>query len=186
MREVFSPFKESVIAEQKIQKLRQICSAADYTTEFQQYQTLIEWDDNALMRMYRQGLKPTVRMELIRSGSSLNTLNELIAKAIRVDNELYKLMLEERLYTNRNRAPQNTNNRARQNPRRSYPNQGRQRSYVPWIPGQYRTNRPKPMHLDNLNKGPRKPKFSHNKGNKKKFTYYACGKEGHIKRDCRS
>jgi hypothetical protein len=157
MREVFSPFKESVIAEQKIQKLRQICSAADYTTEFQQYQTLIEWDDNALMRMYRQGLKPTVRMELMRSGSSLNTLNELMAEAIRVDNELYELMLEERLYTNGNRAPQNTNNRARQNPRRSYPNQGRQRSYVPRIPGQYRTNGPEPMHLDNLNKGPGKP-----------------------------
>jgi hypothetical protein len=186
MREVFSPFKESVIAEQKIQKLRQIRSAADYTTEFQQYQTLIEWDDNALMRMYRQGLKPTVRMELMRSGSSLNTLNELMAEAIRVDNELYELMLEERLYTNGNRAPQNTNNRARQNPRRSYPNQGRQRSYVPRIPGQYRTNGPEPMHLDNLNKGPGKPKFSHDKGNKKKFTCYACGKEGHMKRDCRS
>ena len=42
MREVFSPFKESVIAEQKIQKLRQTKSAADYTTEFQQYKTLID------------------------------------------------------------------------------------------------------------------------------------------------
>ncbi|RYN70768.1 hypothetical protein AA0117_g10092 [Alternaria alternata] len=124
-------------------------------------------------------------MELMRSGSSLNTLNELIAEAIRVDNELYKLMLEERLYSG-NRAPQNTNARQRQPFRRSYPNQGRQRSYTPRIPGQYRTNGPKPMHLDNLNKGPGKPKFSHDKGNKKKFTCYACSKEGHIKRDCRS
>jgi hypothetical protein len=74
------------------------------------------------MRMYRQGLKPTVRIELIRSRSSLNTLNELIAKAIRVDNELYELMLEERLYTNGNRAPQNTNAQPRQPFRRSYPN----------------------------------------------------------------
>jgi hypothetical protein len=185
MREVFSPFKESVIAEQKIQKLRQVRSAADYTTEFQQYQTLIEWDDTALMRMYKQGLKPAVRMELMRSGSSLKTLNELINEAIRVDNELYELKLEERLYTG-NRAPQDTNNRPRQNPRRSYPNQGRQRSYVPRIPGQYRTYGPEPMHLDNLNKGPGKPKFSHDKGNKKKFTCYACGKDGHMKRDCRS
>jgi hypothetical protein len=137
------------------------------------------------MRMYRQGLKPAVRMELMRSGSSLKTLNELINEAIRVDNELYELKLEERLYTG-NRAPQDTNNRPRQNPRRSYPNQGRQRSYVPRIPGQYRTYGPEPMHLDNLNKGPGKPKFSQDKGNKKKFTCYACGKEGHMKRDCRS
>jgi hypothetical protein len=42
------------------------------------------------------------------------------------------------------------------------------------------------MHLNNLNKGPGKPKFSHNKGNKKKFTCYACGKEGYMKQDCRS
>ena len=42
------------------------------------------------------------------------------------------------------------------------------------------------MHLNNLNKGPGKPKFSQDKGNKKKFTCYACGKEGYMKRDCRS
>jgi hypothetical protein len=42
------------------------------------------------------------------------------------------------------------------------------------------------MHLDNLNKGPGKLKFLHDKGNKKKFTCYACGKEGYMKRDCRS
>jgi len=47
-----------VIAEQKIQQLRQTQSAADYTTLFQQYQVVIDWDDNALMRMYKQGLKP--------------------------------------------------------------------------------------------------------------------------------
>jgi hypothetical protein len=42
------------------------------------------------------------------------------------------------------------------------------------------------MHLDNLNKGLGKPKFQGNKGSKKKITYYACSKEGHMKRDCRS
>lgn len=186
MKEIFSPFKESVIAEQKIQKLRQTHSAADYTTEFQRYKTAIEWDDNALMRMYRQGLKPSVRMELMRSGSSLNTLNELMAEAIRVDNELYELKLEERLFTQGTRAPGTTNARQRQQPRRSYPNQGRQRSYTPRNPGVYATNGYEPMHLDNLNKGPGKPKFQHGKGSKKKITCYACGKEGHIKRDCRS
>jgi hypothetical protein len=35
--QIFSPFKESVIAEQKIQKLKQTKSAADYTNVFQQY-----------------------------------------------------------------------------------------------------------------------------------------------------
>lgn len=39
------------------------------------------------------------------------------------------------------------------------------------------------MHFNNLNKGPRKLKFLHNKGNKKKFTYYAYSKKGYIKQD---
>jgi hypothetical protein len=186
MKEIFSPFKESVIAEQKIQQLKQTRSAADYTTEFQQYKTIIDWDNNALMRMYRQGLKPTVRRELMRSGSNLETLDELMREAIRVDNELYELMLEERLFSQGTRAPGNTNDRPRHQPRRSHPNQGRQRSYTPRIPGAYATNGYEPMHLDNLNKGPGKPKFQGNKGNKKKITCYACGKEGHMKRDCRS
>jgi hypothetical protein len=40
------------------------------------------------------------------------------------------------------------------------------------------------MHLNNINKELEKAKFLHNKGNKKKFTYYAYSKKGHIKRDC--
>jgi hypothetical protein len=185
MREVFSPFQEKVIAEQKIQQLRQTRSAADYTTEFQQYQVVIEWDNNALMRMYKQGLKPQVRTELMRSGASISTLQELMNEAIRIDNDLYGLKLEERLFAQGMRAPGNTNVNARapQTPRRSYPNQGRQRSYTPRIPGAYRTNGYEPMHLD---KGPGKPKCQGNKDSKKDITCYACGKKGHMKRDCRS
>jgi hypothetical protein len=186
MQENFSPIKESMIAEQKIQTLRQIKSAAEYTTEFQQYATAIEWDNNALMRMYRQGLKPTVRRELMRSGAKLDTLDELTAEAIRLDNDLYELALEERIFTQGTRTPGPTNDRPRQQSRRSYPNQGRQRSYTPRVPGQYATNGYEPMHLDNINKGPGKPKFQHDKSKNKKITCYGCGKEGHMARDCRS
>ena len=50
------------------------------------------------MRMYRQGLKPAVRRELMRSGANIDTLAELIEEAIRVDNDLYELALEEQLF----------------------------------------------------------------------------------------
>jgi hypothetical protein len=44
----------------------------------------------------------------MRSRSSINTLNELMAEAIRVDNEIYELKLEERLFAQGMRAPGNT------------------------------------------------------------------------------
>jgi hypothetical protein len=59
--------------------------------------------------MYQQGLKPTIRRELIRSRATLKTLNNLIAKAIRLDNDLYKLALEKRLFTQRTRLQGPTN-----------------------------------------------------------------------------
>jgi hypothetical protein len=39
----------------------------------------------------------------MRSGATLETLDALIAEAIRLDNDLYKLALEERLFTQRTR-----------------------------------------------------------------------------------
>ena len=47
------------------------------------------------MRIYRQSLKLTVRRELIRSRANITNLNKLIEEAIRLNNKLYKLILEE-------------------------------------------------------------------------------------------
>jgi hypothetical protein len=49
--------------------------------------------------MYKQGLKPEVQQELIRSRASITTLEELINKAIRLNNNLFKLKLKEKTYT---------------------------------------------------------------------------------------
>jgi hypothetical protein len=140
------------------------------------------------MQMYKQGLKPQVQQELIRSRSTLNSLNELINEAIRINNNLYRLQLEKQLFAQRMQALENTNvnAQARQTPQRSYPNQERQQSYTPRILGAYQTNSYEPMHLNNLNKRPSKPKFQGNKNSKKNITYYAYSKKGHIKRDYQS
>jgi hypothetical protein len=45
--------------------------------------------------MYKQGLKPTVRVKLIRSGTVIKILEDLMNEAIRIDNDLYELKLEE-------------------------------------------------------------------------------------------
>jgi cell division protein FtsL len=62
------------------------------------------------MRIYKQGLKPLVRRELIRTRTLINNLEELIIEAIRLDNELYELALEERLFTKRTRKLRSLNN----------------------------------------------------------------------------
>jgi hypothetical protein len=50
------------------------------------------------MRMYKQGLKPAFLAKLMRFGTAINNLEDLTCKAIRLDNELYKLALAERFY----------------------------------------------------------------------------------------
>ncbi|EOA81283.1 uncharacterized protein SETTUDRAFT_23664 [Exserohilum turcica Et28A] len=104
---------------------------------FQQYSTIIGWDNNALMRMYRQGLKPMVRRELMRSGANIDTLEELTKEAVQLDNELYELALEERLFNGQSYKEDRNDQSRQQQPRRSTPNIGRQRSHTPRTPGSY-------------------------------------------------
>jgi hypothetical protein len=53
--------------------------------------------------MYKQGLKPTIRKALMISEATVTTLDELIDKAIRLDNDLHELALKEEIYTSRSR-----------------------------------------------------------------------------------
>jgi cell division protein FtsL len=53
--------------------------------------------------MYKQGLKPTIRKVLIISRATITTLDKLIDEAIRLDNDLHKLALEEEIYASRSR-----------------------------------------------------------------------------------
>jgi hypothetical protein len=49
--------------------------------------------------MYRQGLKLSVRIELLRSGIDISNLTTLINKLIRIDNDLHEFKLESLSYT---------------------------------------------------------------------------------------
>jgi hypothetical protein len=146
-----------------VQSLRQKGSASDYTSRFKEYMPLTGWDDEALKVMYRRGLKEQVKDEMMRSGASIDTLEDMIQEAIRIDDMLYERQMEKRHVL------------------------GRPTGYSPrGGTGGYNRDRGDPMELDaTIKRG--KPRKGKGKGNKKGgIKCYSCGKLGHMKKDCRT
>ena len=120
--------------------------------------------------MYRRGLKPQVKKELIRDGAQSNDLDSLIRNSTRIDDQIYELIIELR-YNSRVSGLSHTgfysggSHGKRRAPRDPY--------------------RPMPMELDFTQK---KKTFGGKKqyGGKKVMNYYGYGKPGHIAKDYRS
>ncbi|KAJ8108177.1 hypothetical protein OPT61_g8357 [Boeremia exigua] len=112
--------------------------------------------------MFRQGLKPKVKEELMRTGASTDTLDQLIDTAIDIDIKLYELQQElrddprARVATEpranhlRNNQWRNNNLRRGQQGNRYSPNTSR-RVHSATNSGYYGNEA---MDLSNLNKGP--------------------------------
>lgn len=168
MRHNFGPSNETSVAVRVIQQLKQRKSAAEYTTQFSHYCAKTEWDDTALMTMYKRGLKESVKDELMRSGASLGTLELLMREAIDIDDRLYERAMEKRY------------------------DGGRGISFGKERQGYHRKVDTDhlggdPMELDVLTKGKVKQFKSKGRGKKPSTKEcYGCGKPGHLIRNCRS
>jgi hypothetical protein len=140
------------------------------------------------MQMYKQGLKPALLAELMRSGTAINDLEDLTRKAICLDNELYELALAERSYREVARTRNKDKSRPQKPNRGFQPNQGQQRNtYQPQHPGIYRSNGPERMHLGNINSKPSNPRKTWKKNNRPETrSCYNYSKPGYLARNCRS
>ena len=155
-----------------IQSVKQKQSASKYATQFKHYSVMTGWDDDALIVMFHCRLKDNVKDKLTFDRAKVTTLDELISHAIDINDRLFKCMMEKchdgggshpRWHVGSHKRM--TNNHPATNPY----------GYTP-------------MELDALHSTKQHGKGPANKAGKrgKALMCYACGKSGHMVRDCRS
>ena len=87
-----TPIKETR-ALNNIYKLSQTGSAQQYATKFREYAQELQWNDTALAGVFKRGLKPEVRSELLKAEINPNTrryqLEDWIELAIQTDDIMY-------------------------------------------------------------------------------------------------
>jgi hypothetical protein len=163
MRLVFGVTNDKETAIRVIQHLRQKSSASEYAIKFQEYALVTDWDNNALMTMFRRGLKENVKDELMRNGGIIDSLDILIRTAIDIDDKLYKRAIEKKHNFN---------------PRGTFGFNGGIKDN--------RSGDPIDLSATQQRRKPGQKKHQNNRSGKKSITCYGCGKEGHMKRDYRS
>ena len=92
LSKVFGDVDEKKTATRRLMQLKQTGSASTYTAEFRKQMSKLDWDDEALMAQYHQGLKPFLKQELLRKDEP-DTLPELIELAVKIDNRFYEAKL---------------------------------------------------------------------------------------------
>ncbi|KAF4339823.1 gag poly [Fusarium beomiforme] len=89
LKDNFGVVNEERQAAADIMKLRQDKSCAAYSAKFRQLAAKTQWDDDALMEIYYQGLKEEVKDELYKADRP-DTLNEYATMAIKIDERQYE------------------------------------------------------------------------------------------------
>ena len=75
-------------AEQNLKQLQQHKSAQLYTSKFLQISSHTSWDDNILISLFKDGLKPEIQEKLIWMDTP-DTLNKFIEQVVKINNKIY-------------------------------------------------------------------------------------------------
>ena len=111
MAQVFGDVDERKTAARQMQKLRQTRSVTDYITEFQMIASNLDWDEEALEDKFTEGLKPNVQSALIYFPTDADNLEEIMARAQKIDRQQWENRKERNNF-------QHLNYRRKDSPRR--------------------------------------------------------------------
>ena len=93
INKVFGTIQEERAASRALYNVRQKGSAAMYYSEFNQIATKLRWEDeDAFAEIFYNGLKKEVRQEMMDPPT---TYKDMVDEAIKIDNRLYELRMEE-------------------------------------------------------------------------------------------
>jgi hypothetical protein len=86
----FGDIDEKEKAALELQKLRQNRSVQEYISEFQRVSSNLDWDNDALMAKFIQGLKPEIDKGLVYFETEPKVLEQLFERAQKLDRKLWK------------------------------------------------------------------------------------------------
>jgi len=100
----YGEIDEEQRAAKAIMALTQTGSAAKYATEFQRHWAKLDsWSEATMVTLFFRGLKPQLRLTMVVQGATETTsLDSLITKAVKLDNQLYDLRLTNQTTSNPN------------------------------------------------------------------------------------
>jgi len=162
---VFGQIDEKRTTDIQIQRLKQQGSAHKYAAEFLQLSNRLDWNDEAFMSQFYQGLKEDVKDELSREDRP-EELATYIERAVKIDNRLWERKMERKGNYPR---PNNGN--------KFTPNHSRPKKHYQFNHNYYG---PQKMELGATHRNDgSKPK------DKKEVECFYCKKKGHFARECR-
>jgi hypothetical protein len=170
VRDLGDPDRKRNITTQ-LQNLRQLGSAASYSTKFFQLASALNWDDEALCAQFYAGLKSEVKDAMVYADAEPANVNELSTIAIKLDNRLHERRLEGK--------PRNSF--ARQGPQPPFRSSSRTGS----APNSSSSSGPRPMDLDATKTTRFKPLTNEERLRRMKENLCLyCGKSGHRVDSC--